>query len=191
MSDDNHLKNLLTNKMQRRTFLKWSGAIGKPVIAGGIGTKMLVNRKVVIKPVGAKEESPETIISTCSINNCGGRCVIKAHVKEGVVVRVSTDTQEGGDLSTPPLRACVRGRNYRSMLYHPDRLKFPMKRVGKRGEGKFERISWDEAVETIAAQVKRIGDKYGPEPACVAACPMRAIEFGPIEELRKKYGTVS
>lgn len=55
MSDDNHLKNLLTNKMQRRTFLKWSGAIGIPVIAGGIGTKMLVNRKEETKPVGAKE----------------------------------------------------------------------------------------------------------------------------------------
>ena len=163
MSEHNYLKNLLTNKMQRRTFLKWSGAIGLPVIAGGVGTKLLVERKEETKPVSAKEESPETIISTCSINNCGGRCVIKAHVKDGAVVRVSTDTQAGGNLSTPPLRACVRGRNYRSMLYHPDRLKFPMKRVGKRGEGKFERISWNEAIETIAAQIKRIGDTYGPE----------------------------
>ncbi|WML40191.1 hypothetical protein RCG19_00455 [Neobacillus sp. OS1-2] len=132
MSEENRLKNLLTNKMQRRTFLKWSGAIGIPVIAGGIGTKMLVERKEGTKAVNAKEK--EKIISTCSINNCGGRCVIKAHVKDGVVIRVSTDTQEGGDISTPPLRACVRGRNYRSLLYHPDRLKYPMKRVGKRGK---------------------------------------------------------
>ena len=116
MSEHNYLKNLLTNKMQRRTFLKWSGAIGLPVIAGGVGTKLLVERKEETKPVSAKEESPETIISTCSINNCGGRCVIKAHVKDGAVVRVSTDTQAGGNLSTPPLRACVRGINYRSML---------------------------------------------------------------------------
>ncbi|MFK9092946.1 DMSO/selenate family reductase complex A subunit [Bacillus salipaludis] len=161
MTENNHLTNFLTNKMQRRTFLKWSGAIGIPVIAGGIGTKMLVERKEETKIVSAKDT--EKIISTCSINNCGGRCVIKAHVKDGVVVRVSTDTQESGDLSTPPLRACVRGRNYRSMLYHPDRLKYPMKRVGKRGEGKFTRISWDEAIETIATEVKRIGDQYGPE----------------------------
>ncbi|HEY2420394.1 MAG TPA: DMSO/selenate family reductase complex A subunit, partial [Neobacillus sp.] len=125
------------------------------------GTKMLVDRKED-KPK-ASVEAAEEIISTCSINNCGGRCVIKAHVKDGVVVRVSTDTQEGGNLSTPPLRACVRGRNYRSMLYNPDRLKYPMKRVGKRGEGKFERITWTEAIETIASEVKRIGDKYGPE----------------------------
>lgn len=160
---ENHLKNLLTNKMQRRTFLKWSSAVGVPVIAGGVGTKMLVERNEETKPVSVKEESAETIISTCSVTNCGGRCIIKAHVKDGVVVRVSTDTQEGGDSSHPPLRACIRGRNYRSMLYHPDRLKYPMKRVGKRGEGKFERISWVEAIESIAAQVKRIGDTYGPE----------------------------
>lgn len=161
MSDKNNLKDLLSNKMQRRTFLKWSGAIGIPVIAGGIGTKMLVDRKEETKVVKAKDN--EKVISTCSINNCGGRCVIKAHVKDGMVVRVSTDTQESGDLSTPPLRACVRGRNYRNMLYDPDRLKYPMKRVGKRGEGKFKRITWEEAIETIAAEVKRIGDKYGPE----------------------------
>jgi len=161
MSEKKNLKNLLNNKMQRRTFLKWSGAIGIPVIAGGIGTKMLVDSKEETTVLNAKEK--EKIISTCSINNCGGRCVIKAHVKDGVVVRVSTDTQESGDLSVPPLRACVRGRNYRSMLYHPDRLKYPMKRVGKRGEGKFKRISWEEAIETIASEVKRIGDQYGPE----------------------------
>ncbi|MFJ5715222.1 DMSO/selenate family reductase complex A subunit [Neobacillus sp. NPDC093127] len=161
MSENHPLTNILANKMQRRTFLKWSGAISLPVIAGGIGTKMLVERNKEAKAVSTKDN--EKIISTCSVNNCGGRCVIKAHVKDGVVVRVSTDSQESGDLSTPPLRACVRGRNYRRMLYHPDRLKYPMKRVGKRGEGKFKRISWDEAIETIASEVKRIGDKYGPE----------------------------
>lgn len=161
MSDKKPLDHLLKNKMQRRTFLKWSGAIGIPVIAGGIATKMLVDRKEDTKKVSAKDK--EKIISTCSINNCGGRCVIKAHVKDGMVVRVSTDTQDSGDLSTPPLRACVRGRNYRNMLYDPNRLKYPMKRVGKRGEGKFKRISWEEAIETIASEVKRIGDKYGPE----------------------------
>lgn len=160
-TDQNGMKGLLANKLQRRTFLKWSGALGIPVIAGGIGTKMLVDHSQEIKEAEAKEA--EKIISTCSINNCGGRCVIKAHVKDGVVVRVSTDTHESGDPSAPPLRACVRGRNYRSMLYHPDRLKYPLKRVGKRGEGKFKRISWDEAIDTIASEVKRIGEQYGPE----------------------------
>ncbi|MDO5532991.1 DMSO/selenate family reductase complex A subunit, partial [Sutterella sp.] len=48
-------------------------------------------------------------------------------------------------------------------IYSPDRLKYPMKRVGKRGEGKFERISWEEAIRTIATEWKRIREKYGNE----------------------------
>ena len=54
----------------------------------------------------------------------------------------------------PVMRACVRGRAYRKFVYHPDRLKYPMKRTGKRGEGKFERITWDEATTLIANQLK-------------------------------------
>ncbi|VFS43855.1 anaerobic dimethyl sulfoxide reductase subunit A [Enterobacter cancerogenus] len=64
-------------------------------------------------------------------------------------------------LKMPVMRACVRGRSYRKFVYHPDRLKYPMKRVGKRGEGKFERISWDEATTLIANNLKTITEKYG------------------------------
>ncbi|HDH2834944.1 TPA: molybdopterin-dependent oxidoreductase, partial [Escherichia coli] len=66
------------------------------------------------------------------------------------------------DPQMPIMRACVRGRGYRKFVYHPDRLKYPMKRVGKRGEGKFERISWDEATTLIADNLKRITQQYGP-----------------------------
>ena len=44
----------------------------------------------------------------------------------------------------------------RRRVYNPDRLRYPMKRVGKRGEGKFERISWDEAFDTISDTMKRL-----------------------------------
>lgn len=165
MSENNNLKNLLENKLKRRTFLKWSSAIGAPLVLGGIGAKELIDHNKSKKTTNKAEakEAVEEIISTCSITNCGGRCVIKAHIRDGIVTRISTDTQGADDLSTPPLRACVRGRNYRKMLYHPDRLKYPMKRTGKRGEGKFKRITWEEAIDTIANEVKRIGDTYGPE----------------------------
>lgn len=164
MEENNGVKGLLNKKIQRRTFLKWSGAAAVPVVVGGIGVKQLIEKEDVSAPTsqGVEEESLEVITSTCSINNCGGRCVIKAHVKDGVVVRVSTDTHEDS-VETPQMRACLRGRGYRKLLYHPDRLKYPMKRVGKRGEGKFERISWDEAIDTIANEMKRIGEEYGPE----------------------------
>jgi hypothetical protein len=62
----------------------------------------------------------------------------------------------------PQLRACLRGRSYRQRLYSAERLLYPMMRVGERGEGKFKRASWDEALNLVAKKMIRIKDKYGP-----------------------------
>ncbi|KKL14718.1 hypothetical protein LCGC14_2512850, partial [marine sediment metagenome] len=96
------------------------------------------------------------IINTGCCHDCGGRCTLKAHVKNGKIIRFETDN---GD--EPQLRACARGRAYRQKLYSPDRLKYPMRRIGERGEGKFERISWDEALDTVANKLNEVKDKYG------------------------------
>lgn len=104
----------------------------------------------------------ERIVPTCSTFDCGGKCDIRAHVDQGIVTRITTRPDAELDEAMPIMRACVRGRGYRKFVYHPDRLKYPMKRVGKRGEGKFERISWDEATTLIADNLKRITEKYGP-----------------------------
>lgn len=101
------------------------------------------------------------VIATCSTFDCGGKCDIRAHVKEGIVTRITTRPDADLDEDMPVMRACVRGRGYRKFVYHADRLKYPMKRVGKRGEGKFERISWDEATTLIADNITRLTQKYG------------------------------
>ncbi|MBR1686196.1 MAG: molybdopterin-dependent oxidoreductase [Clostridia bacterium] len=101
------------------------------------------------------------VIHTTGMNNCGGRCIIHVHVKDGKIIKLTTDTQaDAGD--GVPLCACVRGLNYHKTFLGPDRLLWPMKRVGQRGEGKFERITWDEALDTIASEWIRIRDQYGP-----------------------------
>ncbi|MCP4682488.1 MAG: molybdopterin-dependent oxidoreductase, partial [Desulfobacterales bacterium] len=97
-----------------------------------------------------------TIVPTGCCHDCGGRCVLKAHVKNGKIIRFESDT---GD--TPQIRACLRGRAYRQRLYSKDRLKYPMKRIGKRGEGKFERITWDDALDDVAERLKGVKNKYG------------------------------
>lgn len=89
--------------------------------------------------------------------NCGGACLLKAYVKDGVIVRMETD--DGGE---PQLRNCLRCRAYRQRVYAPDRILYPLKRVGERGEGNFERISWDEALEKVASEYKRVKETYGP-----------------------------
>ncbi|UCE54184.1 MAG: molybdopterin-dependent oxidoreductase [Desulfobacterales bacterium] len=89
----------------------------------------------------------------CGIDACG----ILAHVKGDRVVKV-----EPADFPNPKYRRiCLRGLSSLEITYHPDRLKYPMKRVGKRGEGKFERISWDEALDTIADKFIDIASQYG------------------------------
>ena len=102
-------------------------------------------------------ENPEnkTVITSCP-HDCGGRCVLKVHVKDGVITGIETDEGE-----EPQLRACARGRAYRQRVYSEDRLKYPMRRVGKRGEGDFERISWDEAFAEVAGELQRVKDTYG------------------------------
>jgi len=103
------------------------------------------------------------IVKTSGSHNCGGRCLLQAHVQDGRIVRITTDHDQPDTEEMPQLRGCLRCRGYRERLYHPDRLKYPMKRVGNRGEGEFERITWDEALESIASHTKRIRQQYGPE----------------------------
>lgn len=101
------------------------------------------------------------IVHMTGRNNCGGRCIIHAHVRDGRVEKITTDTpQAAGD--NVPLCACVKGLNYHKTFLGPDRLQYPMKRVGTRGEGKFERITWAEAIDTIVSEWVRIRDTYGP-----------------------------
>jgi len=58
---------------------------------------------------------------------------------------------------------CIKGATIPDVMYHPDRLLYPLKRTGERGEGKWERIPWDEALNIIASKLKEIKEKYGPE----------------------------
>jgi len=98
----------------------------------------------------------EKLIYTVCHDHCTSACLLKLHVKDGVITRIETDDGE-----EPQYRACLRGRAYRQLVYHPDRLKYPLRRTGERGEGKFERISWDESFDTIASQLKRVKATYG------------------------------
>jgi len=112
-------------------------------------------------PDSGRDVKERMVRSGCPSHNCGGRCLLRVYVKDGVITRIEGDDRPGDTLEDPQLRACVRGRGYRHRQYHPDRLKVPMKRVGKRGEGKFARISWDEAVERVAGEMSRVKGKYG------------------------------
>ncbi len=108
-------------------------------------------------PNKSRELQQAENVYTCGGNNCGGRCSICATVQENCLLRVEPSVKQGD----PQLRMCVRGRSYRKTYMDPRRLRYPMIRVGERGEGKFRRISWEEAVDYIADEWVRIRDTYG------------------------------
>jgi len=90
---------------------------------------------------------------------CHGGCGVLAHVKDGKVIKVEGDPDHPWNQG----RLCSRVLSMTQYMYHPDRLTKPMKRVGKRGENKFEEISWDEAFDFIEEKMKKIRDEHGAE----------------------------
>ena len=117
-------------------------------------------RIVYEAPRVAAKPGESVVTSTCG-HNCGGRCAVNAHVRDGQIVKISTDPRRWTP-EMPPLHACVRGFGQAERVNHPDRLKHPLRRTGPRGSGQFERISWDEALDEVAHQMLRVRDTYGP-----------------------------
>ncbi|WP_313017299.1 molybdopterin-dependent oxidoreductase [Atlantibacter hermannii] len=146
--------------VSRRRFIQASAALAAVPLA--VPTWVSASESPVASDPTAAAPATDRVVPTCSTFDCGGKCDIRAHVDRGVVTRITTLPDGELDEAMPLMRACIRGRGYRKFVYHPDRLKYPMKRVGKRGEGKFEPISWDEATTLIADNLKRITAKYGP-----------------------------
>jgi anaerobic selenocysteine-containing dehydrogenase len=95
---------------------------------------------------------------------CHGVCEVLVHVKDGRVVKVT------GDPDSPMSNGyiCSKGVASVDYLYHPDRLRYPLKRAGEKGENKWERIGWDEALDTIAEKLLAYKDEFGPESVAFA-----------------------
>jgi anaerobic selenocysteine-containing dehydrogenase len=100
----------------------------------------------------------KTVNSVCP-KDCFGSCSLEVEVEKGKVVKVR------GNRNSPVNqgRICVKGINYPNMVYGSDRLLYPLQRIGKRGKGEFERISWEQALDTIYEKLKNLRGQYGPE----------------------------
>lgn len=142
----------------RRTFLKGVGALTITSSLGMPGALGVGGRQVK----AAEDEAVEYIHSCCTVN-CTSRCHLKGHVRDGRIVAVSPGLLPGRD---DYHNACLRAMSYTERLQNPEnRVLYPMKRVGERGEGKFEQITWDDAYEIIADKLKETKEKHGAEAA--------------------------
>ena len=93
----------------------------------------------------------QTTLQSCGVN-CGSRCQLRFQIRDGQIQWVETDNSHDSD-ELPQMRACACGRAAAHWLSCKERLNTPLKRIGPRGSGQFAPISWDEALDEIAAQL--------------------------------------
>ncbi len=159
-------------KFSRRTFLG-----GTAATAGGVA---LADHLRFLSPTSAGAASDtlvnrgkELVYRTGHSNNCDGACGHLVHVVDGRVTEIGpanwgTKTISGEPTPTFHPRICLRGLSQISNTYSPDRIKYPYKRVGERGSGKWMRISWDEAASLIAENFTKVQEKYGKKAVWIA-----------------------
>lgn len=115
----------------------------------------------------------------CAID-CPGRCPLELHLRDGELARVSANK------AAP---ACHRGLSMRAWANSPDRLMWPLRRVGPRGSAQFERVTWDEALDEIADQVARIRREHGNESIYLAySTGQSCTTADPFERLMNRFG---
>lgn len=126
----------------------------------------------------------EKIIRT-ACGMCSGACGLRVHVAGGRALRVE------GDPESPVNRGaiCPKGRAAVEYLYHPDRLTHPLRRRGPRGAGRWERISWKEALDRIAAELARIKEESGPAAVALVQGASKGFIQGYAERLANAFGT--
>ena len=149
----------------RRSFVKSAAALGA---ACGLGVAVS-DDLVHVDPAHADTGGDVKIVKT-ACRACIASCAVLAHVKNGRVIKIE------GNPESPMSQGglCAKGMAGIQALYHPNRNKYPMRRVGERGQNQWERITWDEAITEIAEKLIEIDEKYGSE--CVAVSTGESVK---------------
>jgi thiosulfate reductase/polysulfide reductase chain A len=140
----------INGSMTRRKFLQLSAGA---TAAAAVGGPRILNALV---PAGqtADADQAQRLFSVCDM--CFNKCGLIARVEGGVVQKLDPNPKflkSRGML-------CARGNAGIKQLYDPDRLKYPLLRKGARGEGKWQRLTWDQALDHAAEKLQRIGEQY-------------------------------
>lgn len=174
-------------KLNRRNFMSLAAASGAALTAGvGNGKKALAG---TIKIGTGKDFSPATGKERQRIPTACWQCVTRdamlGFVEDGRLKKL-----EGNPDSIRTLgKLCARGQAGVNTLYFPDRILHPLQRVGKRGEHKWKRITWDEALNTIAAKLKALRDAGTPEKFMYQYGRGKASQAATMYDFMGAYGT--
>lgn len=152
MSKTNDLQGGLT----RRGFLKTTGAVlGASTVAS---FSMASLQALAAGSKSTASEGDQIFYSAC-VPNCENTCRLKLAVRDGKLVKVSAADFPNNAYK----RICIKGLSHAYRTYDPNRIKYPMRRVGERGSGDWERISWDEAIDEVTRAWKKVQSTYGKQ----------------------------
>lgn len=144
-----------TGTTTRRGFLKTSA-----VLAGGawLGSGLGLAPAASARAEEAATPAGEQVFNGCCRPNCFNCCMLNVHVREGKLVKTSPADMPNKEFN----RICLRGLSHVTNVYDPDRLQYPLRRVGERGADEWERITWDEAIAEIAEKFTAYREEFGP-----------------------------
>jgi thiosulfate reductase/polysulfide reductase chain A len=116
---------------------------------------------------------------------CSQQCGVMVWVENGRVAEIA------GDKEHPVSRGfiCVKGTHAAEFHYRPDRIHWPLKRVGARGEDRWQRIEWDQALDEIAGKLRALRDQYGPESIAVSTGTLHGADWGMGERFLNLLGS--
>ncbi|MDH3671235.1 MAG: molybdopterin-dependent oxidoreductase [Gammaproteobacteria bacterium] len=175
--------------LNRRNFLKIGAAAATTTVAAG--ASLNVHAVKDLPHWGNKDFSPGTgkrrqaIPSACW--QCVTRCANIGYVEDGRLVKIESNVNS---IRTEGVM-CAKGQGAVNHTYDPDRILYPMQRVGERGSGQWKRISWDEALDMVAARMKKNRDAGTPEKVAFHYGRMKASHSKTIGGFFKAYGTGS
>lgn len=168
--------------LTRRNFLKTASIAAASVPLSKVVAK--AESGVVKAPLvapGSFQDTQTAVGGVCEM--CFWRCQLVGKIRDGRLVKL-----EGNPKSIDNgVSICARGNAGIKLLYDPDRLKYPLKNVGKRGAPKWQRISWDEALDTCASKLKAITEKGGPKS--IAMFPHGSTATYPMHFFEHTVGT--
>lgn len=142
--------------LTRRSFLKTTGAAAGVAALGGSAAGLA--SLAVEDEAFAAEQGEETVVTTSCRSNCFQACMLQAHIRDGKVCYMSR-----GDYPEDVYSGCCpRGLSVHERAYSRTRVQYPMRRAGERGEDRWERISWDDAIAEIVEKLGSIRQQYGP-----------------------------
>lgn len=176
-------RNNMKVEISRRRFLQ--GSVALSVVGGSaLATTSIIaddeNKAELSNPLTKK------VPTVCGM--CVNRCTASANVRRGVVTKLDPSPY----FPRSKNMLCARGAAGVHTLYDPDRLRYPLIRTGKRGDGQYRRATWDEAYEYISSKLIKILDEEKDNRSCIGYCAGQGMgEYTYVKFMKNKIGTTN